>query len=290
MGQKIRIGEKIKEKFSLTGDKRTEKQLLKWLYNDKQLSTVKIGKKLGVSRHTISKRMKNYGIKARTPKVGGKLASQKYNYRKELFIRLTTESCYIIGLIVADGHIAENRKTMLILAEQDKQILDDISEYVLGENNVLHYNNPYENEQDKEKLILYNTEYVKQLYKLGVPIENKTGNEVFIDFGDKDLNIAFIRGYFDGDGSIRVYKRNGYNKVKVTFTCASKKFLLDLKKCLIKLGIKIPEGTPYDKISCYSLEFASLKEAKKFKDLIYDNANLKLERKYNLFSPLEDIV
>lgn len=29
MGQKIKVGEKIREKFSLTGDKRTEKVLLK---------------------------------------------------------------------------------------------------------------------------------------------------------------------------------------------------------------------------------------------------------------------
>jgi intein/homing endonuclease len=290
MGQKIKVGKRIKREFSLTGDNRTEKQLLNWLYHIKKLSTVNIAEKLGISRYTISSRMKDYNIKMRTPKQGGILASRKYNYRKGLFKKFTPESCYIIGLIVADGHIAEKRKIMLILAEKDKQILDDISEYVLGENNVIHYNNPIQTEQDKEKLIFYNTNYVNQLRSIGVPIGRKTGKEKFIDFGNRILNLAFIRGFFDGDGSVRIYKRNGYNKVKITFTCASKKFLLDLKKYLISLNINIPPGTPYEKIGCHSLEFASVKEAKKFKNLIYNNANLKLERKYNRLSPIEDIV
>ena len=45
MGQKIKVGERIKKKFSLTGDNRTEKELLDWLYNVKKFSTVKEAKK-----------------------------------------------------------------------------------------------------------------------------------------------------------------------------------------------------------------------------------------------------
>ncbi len=218
----------------------------------------------------------------------------KNNYN-DVFLNMTDEDCYIIGFIMADGHLREDNNSILItLAEIDVNILRKMSFYIMSKDTVKFIKKRNEREQNKNSFAIYNKCLYNRLVNIGVKPGRKTGKEKFIDFGNDDKTNAFIRGYFDGDGCVRVYKRKYkkvyYDKVKVTFTCANKKMLLNLKSYLIRHGIKIPKHAIYPKEGCYSLDFSSIDSVHKFGNLIYKNSSMHLERKYNKFKILDDIV
>lgn len=218
----------------------------------------------------------------------------KNNYN-DVFLNMTDEDCYIIGFIMADGHLKQdNNSVHITLAEIDKDILIKISHYVMSKNTVKFIKKHTPNEQNKSGFAIYSKCLYDRIVLSGVEPGRKTGKERFINFKDSSKTNAFIRGYFDGDGCVRVYKRKYkekfYDKVKVTFTCASKKMLEDLKSYLILQGIKIPEKAIYSKEGCYSLDFSSIESVYNFGKLIYKDSSMHLERKYNKFKILDDIV
>jgi hypothetical protein len=90
--------------------KRISKETIQELYLEKKMSTVDISKMFHMSRNTLRQIMKEYNIQTRSAADGGRIKSQKYNYRKDLFLGKTVEDAYYIGFLMADGHITENRK------------------------------------------------------------------------------------------------------------------------------------------------------------------------------------
>ncbi len=217
------------------------------------------------------------------------------NTYNDVFLDMTDEDCYIIGYIMADGHLREDNNSILItLADVDSDILKRMSIYVMSKNTVKFIPKRIPTEQNKSSFAIYNKCLYNRLVDIGIEPGRKTGKERFINFDDDSKTNAFIRGYFDGDGCIRVYKRKyketEYDKVKISFTCANKKLLEDLKIYLMAHGIKIPPNAIYSKEGCYSLDFSSINSVYKFGKLIYKNSSMHLERKYNKFKILDDIV
>lgn len=91
---------------------------------------------------------------------------------------------------------------------------------------------------------------------------------------DNDFCNAFIRGYFDGDGSICLYK-NGVFDIKI---CGTKDFLEGIKnQANIECRISIPKS------KIYELRISSNSERKKFLSYIYKNSNIYLTRKYDRY-------
>ncbi|WP_331456863.1 LAGLIDADG family homing endonuclease [Bacillus sp. CHD6a] len=94
----------------------------------------------------------------------------------------------------------------------------------------------------------------------------------------------FIRGYFDGDGSIN------YEKYVVTFVGGSELFLNELMKVLEK-----QQFTPYLKVkkSHYRLFITGRKSIQIFANWIYKDKTLFLQRKFNEFnkekSPFDEL-
>ena len=101
---------------------------------------------------------------------------------------------------------------------------------------------------------------------------------------------SFIRGYFDGDGSI-ILSHTKYNIYgQVSFASGSKDFLLGLQKALIdNFDIK---STLYDdrrpNTHTKALKITKRKEIDKFFNVIYKDADIYLERKYKKFIVLKN--
>ena len=98
----------------------------------------------------------------------------------------------------------------------------------------------------------------------------------------------FIRGYFDGDGSM-VLTQTKYNVYgQVSFTCGSIDFLVNLQKILKNMfGIdsQIYNGGHPD-TQTMSLKITKRSAIEMFSDLIYNDTDLYLLRKYNKFQEL----
>ena len=126
--------------------------------------------------------------------------------------------------------------------------------------------------------MIENLKISSDLNKHGM-IKNKTH---FLKYPkiDKKLDRHFIRGYFDGDGSIFDYKNHPYCSI-----IGNIEFIEKLQEILIKIlkfnKTKLGKSSnDNDKIKY--LKFAH-KNAKKFRDYIYKGATIFLERKYNRF-------
>ena len=101
---------------------------------------------------------------------------------------------------------------------------------------------------------------------------------------------SFIRGYFDGDGSIVLShtKHNTYGQV--SFTSGSKDFLVGLQDALFNIfDIK---STLYDdghqNTHTMTLKVTKRKEIDKLFDIMYRDADIYLERKYLKFKELNN--
>jgi intein/homing endonuclease len=81
---------------------------------------------------------------------------------------------------------------------------------------------------------------------------------------------AFIKGYFDGDGSIGFYKSDNKFYPKITFTSGSKKFLLGLKN---ELKIKNSVNRKTSNLNCWFLSFGNKNDILKFQKMILEVKN-----------------
>jgi len=112
----------------------------------------------------------------------------------------------------------------------------------------------------------------QDLEKLGIPMHDKSHQLTWIDIPSEFLH-HFVRGHFDGDGSVR----NRGNSRYVTIY-GTESFLLGLFTTLQRMGLK-PHGPRIHHGMLYYLYFTK-EETVKFAAWIYQDATLYLERKF----------
>ncbi|SLL32705.1 DNA endonuclease related to intein-encoded endonucleases [Mycobacteroides abscessus subsp. abscessus] len=252
-------------------------------------SQVDIAKMLDISRGTIRRwNDELHFIESRTPGDGGKLKSRIYEYDENYFEKiLTPNQAYIVGYITGDGTIINrinSKRLVLSLAEIDKQLLLDISKELNMKNAIKFRKKNAENEQNKYSLAINSTKMCNDLIALGID-PKKTGHESWYDFQDINLQWAYLRGFFDADGHIRVYERNGYQKARMGFT-GNQVMLFDILMFLQSQGFAQNVNSLTHKQGCSDLYLSSIKELKLVFSKLYKHGDIKLDRKYYKFSSL----
>jgi intein/homing endonuclease len=100
---------------------------------------------------------------------------------------------------------------------------------------------------------------------------------------DDEFIPSFIRGYFDGDGSIDY---RGNSRIIGTY-----ELVRQVQEFFYKKGIIVKGKTGYGKItknrSIYSIGYNS-NNSIKFLDIIYKNSKIYLNRKYSLYTSLKN--
>lgn len=214
----------------------------------------------------------------------------KYSVNEEFFKIWSKPSAYIVGFIFADGHL-ENapyiRGKYVRFTSTDYSILEQIKN-ALNSSHKIVTTPPTGRCKEKYLLRIGSHKIYNDLKALGLH-PRKSLDMRFPEIPYKFLP-DFVRGYFDGDGTITFEKVKGRNsnRLKVIFTSGSKVFLLSLalaleKACAIKLA-KI-----YNSHRSYQLIYRS-KEALNVLNFIYgmlsDSKGPYLERKYNKYKQL----
>lgn len=196
---------------------------------------------------------------------------------------------WCLGFIAADGCILlgpRNSGTLSITVSlKDKEILDKIN---------AHMKSNYKIKTIKTnsntiacRLDITVKDIVDDLIELGIkPKKSKTLE--WPKFLPEEYIWHFIRGYYDGDGSIMTGKgytnKTGYSKLQLrTSVLGTKNMLENIKKYF---NSKHPEYDPkvqdQSKNGFYRLEISGTKSAVALCDLIYKDAdeNIMLKRKY----------
>ncbi|AHN24318.1 hypothetical protein T479_14385 [Lysinibacillus varians] len=171
---------------------------------------------------------------------------------------------------------------MLSLAEQDRQLLEDIAKELYMLNAIKFRRRRASNEQNKYALTINSTEMCNDLIKLGIT-PRKTGFERWVNFGREDLQWAYLRGFFDADGHISSRGRLGF-----TGNC---QMLLSLLQFLHDNQLALSVHKLYPKQGCVDLYITRKDDVKKIAQQLYKFGSIQLNRKYEkIKSFFDDIV
>ena len=272
---------------------RDKEELIKSIkkLHEEGYSQVDIAKMLDVSRGTILRWNKElHFINPRTPGEAGKLKSKIYNYDENYFANIDTPNkAYIVGYITGDGTIFDRHKSKTISSYSWPKKINNYFTILVREMNMVEAikfrkkNKP--NEQNKYSLAINSTKMCNDLIIFGSWTYDKTGHESWIDFHDEKLQWAYLRGFFDADGHIRVYQRNGYQKARMGFT-GNANMLYSILSFFKSYGLAINVNSITSKQGCYDLYFSSIKDLKMIFQRLYQYGDIKLNRKYDKFSSL----
>lgn len=216
-----------------------------------------------------------HGIK--TLKLNRK-SQDKYYIKYDALSDWTELSSYLLGLTLSDGYIKRNsgprneNALQFELASYDIDILEKIKKYLNFEGPILYSN------RGTVKLCISNTRIIDDLIYKGIPISNKTKMASFPQKIPESMLNHFIRGLFDGDGSVFCDSND------IVFQ------LLGTKPLLFSIKNKLPQFfhtvNLYDRskngtnIFCLKLKG---KNAEKLYKWLYDNSTIYLQRKYNKY-------
>lgn len=210
----------------------------------------------------------------------------KYFVNHNYFKEQSEDMAYWIGILGSDGSVNRNENQIYIeLQRKDRELLEKLNFSIENQRPVKDYETGrgYEN----SKLYFYSSEIKKDLEKYKI-IPNKTYDKSygFPDLLEEQYYKDYIRGLFDGDGSI---KRG--NSITWQIDTGSLDIVLKIQAFLAKKGIEtqymILKKTNIDiyRIYCYGKE-----KAQKIYNLLYTtNSSLYLKRKKDKFEELLDL-
>lgn len=170
-------------------------------------STVELGKEYGVNPNSIYYRLKKLGINPR----GRSQAKRTYDVVEDFFDLINTqEKAYLLGILYADGcNSTEISCIRLILGEQDYDLLQRLCKLIykcdrplLKRKGKLFTDNGKEYlRKDSYCLAISNKHISQQLESYGL-VKAKSLKVTFPTCIPDNLLSHFVRGYFDGDGSL----------------------------------------------------------------------------------------
>lgn len=196
--------------------------------------------------------------------------ARKWHINEDYFKTWSSNMAYVLGLWFADGCIYGGKMFDITLHAKDKYILKKVAEELHFEGNLYDYVDRQAARLNFSCVVIYN-----DILALG-GLEAKSLTMKFPKVPDEYL-ADFIRGYFDGDGSIMLLKNNRINSA---ITCGSKDFLDELLK-ILRDKAQI-EGGSYDP-SSKSIRFGK-KDTKRLGEFMYkNNPELFLLRKKQKF-------
>lgn len=242
--------------------------------NKSGISISKIKKILNISHSTIFRWTKELNYKAPND-------HNKLRIREDLFNEIKTENdAYWLGFIFADGYIADNGMFEISLKYTDYSHLLKFAEFCNFDTTKIIKKGKTNFENSFRCRISFSTQNLKNNFtKYGI-VPRKSLILTFPNWLDKSLYSSFIRGYFDGDGSISIKKTKTKGYYKVVSLIGTKEFLI---KILEIFNFKIPlRKDKRHTGNTFSILFKK-KESEIFLDFIYKNSNIYLDRKYNLY-------
>lgn len=223
--------------------------------------------------------------------------TSKRRTRHTIFSDIQTElQAYILGFFAADGSVDEKRKTFrLKLQQDDSEIVYLVKDTICPDARIFSVD-PYEiTGRNNKKYIgkpqfgvdINSTFIVNDLVNLGYGFK-KTYSELHLPNIDKSLIRHFIRGYFDGDGSfsgnIRIDEGKSPRKAVKFCICSKGKTILEEIQKFFSL-YDITTAIYYSKRDdLYLLNTSSQKSVKLIFNLLYDDSNYYLQRKFNKIS------
>lgn len=191
---------------------------------------------------------------------------KNYSIKEDYFKSWSHDMAYILGFIVADGCLRDDGYYVKIeVKPEDDSILQFVCKEITPDYEIKYTKRGTEARWYPSSKIMK-----EDLLNLGV-VPRKTGKECVPKSLPNKYLWDFVRGYFDGDGSVE--------DCCVSVTCNSKIFINELKnKC--RVGRTSPDRMNHRWI------IEEKKSLKKFRDRLYCTGSFFLQRKKTLMDSL----
>lgn len=263
----------------------TEEEIQKVVYN---YTVLKMGQKRAGKEFNMNDRMvKRLLMEQNIPiKSIQETNITSYPLNHNFFDIENEDMAYVLGMLASDGCIAQNENCIYIeLQESDKEILEQINQKMQNGRPVKHYetNKGYKN----CKLYFFSAHIKKRLRYYNL-MPNKTYDENFnFPFNlDKKYWIDYIRGYFDGDGCVKVtsssltFQIDAHNRKVLE---AMRDYFSTEHGIKVEICVKYPTENNKQTGNMYRL-YCYGEPAKRIFELMYHSSDiLKLKRKYNKY-------
>lgn len=304
-----------RHKRGVADDFLTKEKLFE-LYVEKRMSLTDIGRLAGCTRVNVHYKLKKIGINARSKteartialdkgkiktiridEFGNKdeIVFEKIRYNENFFKEWSAEMTYVLGLIYTDGnlHIRKAKSGyetgILTFGQKNKELVEKFLN-LMDCDATIRFRERIEYANTTAGELYYfsigNNDIANDLIRLGIT-PNKSLDMEFPDVPNHLLR-HFVRGLFDGDGSVYLDRLT----VRVKLLSGSYSFIQTLNKLMaennfplrkidisytIKNGIKISNAH----VICYSAKST----VRQFFDFIYNNVSnhMYYECKHNFF-------
>lgn len=273
-------------------DEKTERNnLIVSLYN-KGNSISEVSNITGINKSTVDKVLRTLNVKMRPQHQKGHSSgtrkNAKYQWNVNFFSVIDTEhKAYWLGFLYADGYNGP-KAVQINLADKD---MDHI--YKLQQDlNATEIPIARRKDNHSGALHLRSIEMKRDLERLGC-VNKKTLILTFPSYIQVPSHLInhFMRGYFDGDGSIMIHKRNNRPNPDLRFEIIGTYEFLngfenELKKYCARLRKvkRIVISEKHDNIQ--ALRYGGNLVVKNIYDFLYKDATICLERKKSIFEEI----
>lgn len=246
--------------------------------NASTMSSKDIGQELGRTQSSVSHYARRHDISLEKDHsvYSDKISKSKrrYDFDEGFFSRDNSEAYYWAGALEADGCVRErgpNSHTIkLHISKDDRTWLEKFKEALKAEH-------PIREDGDFIRLKIYSDKMFKDLGKIGI-VPRKTYKNITPNV-PKEYIYDYIRGVFDGDGSINKKTSKKWDEVNISFA-NSEAVCKWMKE-------KLPFHCSFYPVKhsdvAWRLDIAADEYIEKFANLVYDDANYYMDRKHDKF-------
>lgn len=202
------------------------------MYHDRQMSLDDVATELQCAYSTAHRLLTAYGIEKRTREQGRfVLRNKTHNIDIKFFETESPDFYYFLGLMITDGWVSDQGSISLSMTDRD--VIDYVISKIGYTNSVFEKTSKrYPNAKPMYTISFRNQTAFEILKKYGI-CPRKTLTAKFPRVPNAYLS-DFVRGVFDGDGSIYVRQRREGNSLQHEFSIvsASSEFIYDLGRAM----------------------------------------------------------
>lgn len=183
---------------------------------------------------------------------------------------------YLLGFLYADGYIASDGRIGILLNIKDEEIIKLIQQFIAPNSEIkyLNYQNLKRNPQ--VNLRFRSKRLYKRLQDFGFTTDKTHTHCNILDKIPQELKRHFIRGYTDGDGSVRFDKQKDWYKVGITWCNGVPEILNEIQSYFNNCNGQLRSKETY-----YTLSYEKQSDVAFICKNLYENCTYYLKRKYD---------
>jgi len=248
-------------------------------YVDRRQRASTVASELGVSRQSVLNYLRGYGLSVREP---GELRRRYTLCNAGPFADPQTDwHAYWLGFLAADGCVfTANGRYLVRLRLKDSDV-DHVRNFARGTGS----NAPVTTRDGYAQVEYFDRELVGALARWGIVPSKTLTIGLPCDF-PQHLLPAYIRGYFDGDGSIYWRSRGGWRDATCKFVSGSAPMIEGLRATLTCAGVATGKISPGSGRAIVLPVLAARPNLCRLAEYLYADATVWLPRKRTVFEEL----